>query len=64
MIRDAMAARRQYAFQRVWRAIDAGVSAAAQSLPAQVKQTRVYFEVNRGPYGAGDSWYVSGAGNV
>ena len=44
--------------QRVWRAIDAGVSAAAQSLPAQVRQTRVYFEVNRGPYGAGEGSFI------
>ena len=44
--------------QRVWRAIDAGVSAAAQSLPPQVRQTRVYFEVNRGPYGAGEGSFI------
>ena len=44
--------------QRVWRAIDAGVSAAAQSLPASVKQTRVYFEVNRAPYAAGESSFI------
>lgn len=44
--------------QRIWRAIDAGVSAAAQSLPPQVKQTRVYFEVNRGPYGAGEGSFI------
>ena len=44
--------------QRVWRAIDAGVSAAAQSLPPQVKHTRVYFEVNRGPYGAGEGSFI------
>ena len=35
--------------QRIWRAIDAGVSAAAQSLPASVRGTRVYFEVNPAP---------------
>ncbi|AEG92731.1 ABC transporter substrate-binding protein [Ramlibacter tataouinensis] len=44
--------------QRVWREIDAGVSAAAQSLPAQVQGTRVYFEVNRGPYGAGEASFI------
>lgn len=43
---------------RVWRVIDAGVSAAAQSLPARVKATRVYFEVNRAPYGAGTSSFI------
>jgi len=43
---------------RIWRAIDAGVSAAAQSLPAQVRGTRVYFEVNQGPYAAGESSFI------
>ncbi|MDP2264282.1 MAG: helical backbone metal receptor [Hydrogenophaga sp.] len=44
--------------QRIWRHIDAAVSAAAQSLPARVKSTRVYFEVNRAPYGAGASSFI------
>lgn len=44
--------------QKVWRAIDAGVSAAAQSLPPHVRGTRVYFEVNRGPYGAGEKSFI------
>jgi iron complex transport system substrate-binding protein len=44
--------------QRVWRAIDAGVSAAAQSLPPGVRNTRVYFEVNQGPYAAGESSFI------
>ena len=39
---------------RVWRTIDASVSAAAQSLPDRVRRTRVYFEVNNGPYAAGE----------
>ena len=43
---------------RVWRTIDAGVSAAVQSLPASVRGTRVYFEVNRGPYAAGESSFI------
>lgn len=43
---------------RVWRSIDAAVSAAAQSLPARVKQTRVYFEVNNAPYGAGEASFI------
>lgn len=42
----------------VWRRIDAAVSAAAQSLPPRTKGTRVYFEVNRGPYGAGESSFI------
>jgi iron complex transport system substrate-binding protein len=44
--------------QRIWRAIDAGVSAAAQSLPAQVRNTRVYFEASQGPYAAGESSFI------
>ncbi|MDO9236122.1 MAG: helical backbone metal receptor [Aquabacterium sp.] len=43
---------------RIWRAIDAGVSAAAQSLPASVRGTRVYFEINQGPYAAGESSFI------
>lgn len=43
---------------RVWRIIDSGVSAAAQSLPARAKNIRVYFEVNRGPYAAGESSFM------
>lgn len=43
---------------RIWRAIDAGVSAAAQSLPAGVRGTRVYFEVNQGPYAAGEASFI------
>lgn len=44
--------------QRIWRVIDAGVSAAAQSLPPAAKNTRVYFEVNRGPYAAGTTSFI------
>lgn len=44
--------------ERVWRVIDAGVSAAAQSLSPRAKNTRVYFEVNRGPYAAGESSFI------
>jgi iron complex transport system substrate-binding protein len=43
---------------RIWRAIDAGVSAAAQSLPAVARGTRVYFEVNQGPYAASESSFI------
>ena len=43
---------------RVWRLIDSGVSAAAQSLPASTRNTRVYFEVSRGPYAAGESSFM------
>ena len=44
--------------QQVWRTIDASVSAAAQSLPATVRGTRVYYEVSRGPYGAGSTSFI------
>lgn len=44
--------------QRVWREIDASVSAAAQSLPASVKNMRVYYEVNSGPYAAGEGSFM------
>ncbi|SFB94162.1 iron complex transport system substrate-binding protein [Polaromonas sp. OV174] len=43
---------------RIWRAIDAGVSAAAQSLPPSLRGTRVYFEVNQGPYAASESSFI------
>jgi iron complex transport system substrate-binding protein len=43
---------------KVWRRIDAAVSAAAQSLPADTRGARVYYEVNRGPYGAGESSFI------
>ncbi|MEZ5643961.1 MAG: helical backbone metal receptor [Burkholderiaceae bacterium] len=44
--------------QKVWRAIDAAVMAAAQSLPPAVRGTRVYFEVNPGPYAAGEASFI------
>lgn len=44
--------------QKIWRAIDAGVSAAAQSLPPSVQGARVYFEVDPGPYAAGESSFI------
>lgn len=56
--------------QQVWRVIEAGVQAAAQSLPAAARGTRVYFEVNSGPYAAGPSSFIGetlarlGAGNI
>ncbi len=43
---------------QVWRSIDAQVSAAAQSLPAHVRQTKVYFEVNRAPFAAGTTSFI------
>lgn len=44
--------------QRVWRVIDAAVSAAVQSVPAAARYTRVYFEVNSAPYAAGESSFI------
>ena len=43
---------------RIWRQIDAEVSAAAQSLPPKVRNTRVYYEVNRAPYAASESSFI------
>jgi len=44
--------------QRVWRVIDAAVNAAAQSVPPAARTTRVYFEVNSGPYAAGEASFI------
>ena len=44
--------------QKIWLAMDANVSAAAQSLPLGVQGSRVYFEVNAGPYAAGESSFI------
>ncbi|MDP1956059.1 MAG: helical backbone metal receptor [Polaromonas sp.] len=43
---------------RLWRVIDTSVSAAAQSLSPQARKARVYFEVSRGPYAAGESSFI------
>ena len=43
---------------RLWRIIDASMSAAAQSLSPAAKNTRVYFEVSRGPYAAGEVSFI------
>ncbi len=43
---------------KVWGGIEAGMQAAARSLPASVRNKRVYFEVNRAPYGAGESSFI------
>ena len=56
--------------EQVWRNVDAGVSAAAASLPEHARGIRVYFEVNRAPYAAGESSFIGqtlkrlGVGNV
>jgi len=43
---------------RVWRVLDAATQAAAQSLPKSLDATKVYFEVDPGPYGAGESSFI------
>lgn len=43
---------------RVWRQIDAAVSAAAQSIPPQAQNQRVYFEASSGPYAASESSFI------
>ena len=44
--------------QSLWRAIDAGVGAAAKSLPASARNMRVYFEVNSAPYAASEGSFI------
>lgn len=44
--------------QRIWRAIDAGVSATAQSLPPGARSLRVYYEVSAGGYAAGTGSFI------
>lgn len=43
---------------RIWRGIDADVSAVAQSLPRRDRPLRVYFEVSTGGYAAGPSSFI------
>jgi len=56
--------------QRVWERIESEVDAAARELPAHLRGTRVYFEVNSGPYAASESSFIGellariGAANV
>jgi iron complex transport system substrate-binding protein len=44
--------------ERIWRQMDAGVTAAAQSMPANAKGQRVYFEVSAAPYGASEASFI------
>jgi iron complex transport system substrate-binding protein len=56
--------------QRVWRHIEAGVAAAASSVPASARGVRVYYEVASGLWAAGESSFMGetltrlGAGNI
>ncbi len=42
----------------IWRQIDAGVDAAAQSLPPRAKGQKIYVEVSPAPYGASESSFI------
>ena len=44
--------------ERLWRNIEASVNAAAQSVPANAKGQRVYFEVGPAPHGASESSFI------
>jgi iron complex transport system substrate-binding protein len=44
--------------QRLWRLVDAGASAAVQSLPPGARGLRVYYEVSTGGYAAGRPSFI------
>ena len=44
--------------QRVWREMQAGVEAAAQSVPAWARGARVYFEVSPAPHAASEGSFI------
>jgi iron complex transport system substrate-binding protein len=46
------------AASKLWRDMDAGVREAARSLSPAARNVRVYFEVGRGPYAAGESSFI------
>lgn len=58
LIGDLFAVPRAEGADRLWRVIDAAVQAAAQSLPPKARGARVYFEVSRGPYAAGQPSFI------
>lgn len=43
---------------KVWQRMQAGMEAAAQSLPAEIRGGKVYFEVSRGPFAAGPQSFL------
>jgi iron complex transport system substrate-binding protein len=43
---------------RLWQETQAGIDAAARTLPPQVRRLRVFFEIGRGPYAAGESSFI------
>ena len=44
--------------EAAWQAIDRGMQEAASSVPASMKNQRVYFEVDRTPYAAGEASFI------
>lgn len=56
--------------EKLWQKIERGVDQAAASLPEPSRGMRVYFEVSKGPYGAGPQSFIGetlsrlGLGNV
>lgn len=42
----------------VWAGIDSDMHAAARSLPLRLRASRVYFEVNRAPFAAGEASFI------
>lgn len=44
--------------QRVWRELDEGLFIVAKSWPHKSPKTQVYFEVNSGPYAAGEASFI------
>ncbi|MDB5778867.1 MAG: transporter substrate-binding protein, partial [Polaromonas sp.] len=55
---------------RIWQGILQGVAQAAASVPASARKARVYIEVSRGPYAAGEASFIGetlmqlGAANI
>lgn len=43
---------------RLWERLNANIDAAAAALPARLRNTTVYFEVNSGPYAASESSFI------
>ncbi len=43
---------------RIWERINANIDAAAAALPARLRNTTVYFEVNNGPFAASESSFI------
>jgi iron complex transport system substrate-binding protein len=44
--------------QRLWRDVEAGLAAAVQAVPQSLRGTRVYVEVNAGPYAASEASFI------